>query len=106
MNADKLSHEKIQQLLAAVGMRSKDDVTPAGQVEEYDWGQPRYFKSNELDLIDSFAESTADHLMEEIKRLYRQECTVSVVSSQQSYQNKSEDEERKIDYYLALLYGA
>jgi flagellar motor switch protein FliM len=99
-DADKLSREKIQQLLAAVGTKSKEDTSHDSDVTDYDWRQPRYFKVKELTRIKSFAETAAQELIEEFGRLYQSETTVSVVSAEQRSSGASDEENQQGDYHI------
>jgi len=101
-STDKLSHEKIQQLLAAVGKRAAAETAETESVQDYDWRRPRYFKLDQLQRIEAFAETAAEQLQEQVGGIYREGCTVSAASVEQYYPDESDDEHQKTDYYLAF----
>jgi len=55
---DKLSGEKIQQLLAAVGSQPTNQAEQV-QATVYDWHQPHYFNSEQLKKLDNFTRKLA-----------------------------------------------
>lgn len=98
--ADKLSNEKIQQLLAAVGAKSQEDESQHLDTSDYDWGQPRYFNLKQVEKVGCFAETVAEKCIEEFSRLYQGDCSVSVASTEQLFSSEFDKEERQGGYYI------
>jgi flagellar motor switch protein FliM len=101
--ADKLSHEKIQRLLAAVGVESQEDTSHNIDATDYDWRQPRYFNLEQLGKIESFSETVAAECVEEFSRLYQADSRVSVVSTTERFFCEFKEETEQENYYI--LFG-
>ena len=100
--ADNLSHEKIQQLLAAVGTVPQFGADTNLEAKEYDWLLPRYFSLAQLAKLEAFAKQAARECVQEFSRLYRSDVRVSVVLTTQCFQDKLKAENERADYYIAF----
>ncbi len=103
--ADKLSNEKIQQLLAAVGVESAEDTKQNVEAFEYDWRRPRYFSRNQLNEIKYFAENLAAAATAKFAQFYQTDFEVTTDSISQHFANEflSPSSDRKNgDYYLVF----
>ncbi|MBA7600641.1 hypothetical protein ES703_07699 [subsurface metagenome] len=101
---NKLSQEKIHQLLAAVGSKPTED---AAQIEatEYNWRQPHCFDHNQLNKLNEFTKNLAIVVAEKFTDFCHSEFDVTVVSSTQHFAaellNQTSDSGQN-DYYLAF----
>jgi flagellar motor switch protein FliM len=102
--ADSLSRDKIKQLLAAIGSRPAEDVAQP-ETAEYDWHQPHYFSSKQLNKLNSFAKKIAEIMSSKFAKLYRSDINVTVNSTTQHYGGKLPDKvlsSGQKNYYLAF----
>lgn len=97
--ADKLSKEKIQQLLAAVGVRSQEDTSADIEAVEYNWRQCQYFSLDQSKRLADFSDQVIRHCAEAFSRLYRCEFQVSVVSASQYFHKEIFNKETASDEY-------
>lgn len=97
---DKLSNEKIQRLLAAVGVESQDDTSHNIEAFDYNWRKPRYFNLEQLATIESFSATVVAGCVEEFSRLYQAESRVSVVSTTQRFFCEIKEETEQENYYI------
>ena len=101
---NKLSQEKIHQLLTAVGSKPTED---AAQIEatEYNWRQPHCFDHNQLNKLNEFTKNLAIVVAEKFTDFCHSEFDVTVVSSTQHFAaellNQASDSGQN-DYYLAF----
>ncbi len=99
-----LSREKIQQLLKAVGSEPTEDITQV-EAAEYNWHEPHYFNSEQLEKLDNFAQTAANAVAEKFSKFCRSELNVTIESTTQHFAdeflNQSSDSEQK-DYYLSF----
>ncbi len=102
--ADNLSRDKIRQLLAAIGSQPAEDVARP-EVTEYDWHQPHYFSSSQLNKLNNFAKKIAEVMSGKFAKLYRSDINVTVNSTTQHYAGKLPDKilsSGQKNYYLAF----
>ena len=99
-DTNKLSNEKIQQLLAAVGAKSQEDTSQDANVLEYDWREPRYFNFEQLAKIESFVKTFVTDCADEFTRLYQSDCSVSLVSTTQRFSYALGEEEGQGNCYI------
>jgi len=103
--ADKLTNEKIQQLLAVVGLESAEDTRQNVEAFEHDWCRPRYFSREQLNEIKYFAENIAAAATAKFSQFYQSDFEVTTDSTSQHFANeflhKTSDTEHS-DYYLVL----
>ena len=97
---DKLTHEKIRQLLQAVGARSAEDTSGDLETVDFDWRQARYFNLEQLAKAAAFSENVAAECIEDFSRLYQGPCTVTVVSTNQRFPLALDQENEKQGYYI------
>jgi len=99
-----LSREKIQQLLMAVGSEPTEDLTQV-EAAEYNWQEPHYFNSRQLEKLGGFARTAATAVAEKFSKFCRTELNVTVASTTlhfaDEFLNQSSDSEQK-DYYLTF----
>ena len=97
-----LGREKIQQVLASVGSQKTDDSDKVEAVE-YNWHQPNYFSSKQLEKLDSFTEKVAQNWARKFTQLYHNDFNVAVVSTTQHFADEFiTGNDAQGDYYLAL----
>lgn len=101
---DKLSQEKIQQLLAAVGSRPNACTNEDAVV--FDWKQPRYFNSEQLARLQVFAEAVAAECKTEFFRLYQDDVEVSVVTAEQCFWDGFAEQHGTACYRMMLGNGS
>ncbi len=82
---DKLSKEKIQQLLAAVGQRGGQSVDTDIEAVEYDWRQCQYFDLAQCQRLDEFAAQVADQCTQAFSRLFNRPYEISIVEASQNF---------------------
>ena len=99
-----LSREKIQQLLTAVGSEPTEDITQV-EAAEYNWHEPHYFNSEQLEKLDDFAKTAAAAVAKKFSEFCRCELNVAIASTTQHFAdeflNRPSDSEQK-DYYLTF----
>jgi len=83
-DVDNLSRQKVQQLLAAVGSRPVEDNTQT-QTKEYNWHQPHYFSTEQLEKLDDFAKKFATAISEKFTGLYQSDFEVTPSSVTQHF---------------------
>lgn len=94
--------QKIQQLLEAIGSRQMEPGTKIEAVE-YDWRQPHYFSSRQIEKLEGFAEKVTLACGEKFSRFYHSDFTAKVVSITQHYSGDfTAGESSKSDYYVTL----
>lgn len=97
---DKLSKEKIQQLLAAVGVRAQEDTSADIETVEYDWRLCRYFGLEQCERLAEFSTQLAQRCAESFSGLFRREFNVSVVSAVQHFERELFDSETPTADYM------
>ena len=97
---EKLSHEKIQQLLDAVGAKAREDTSHDLAVVDFDWRQPRYLNLQQRTKANEFAEAVAQQCVKELSRLYQDQCKVSVLSTQERFSRDFDEQEAEQGYYI------
>ena len=99
---DNLSREKIQRLLTAIGSKQAEDTAEVEAIE-YNWHEPHYFNSEQIEKLDIFAKKVAVEVAEKFAGFYRSQFDVTVVSVTQHFAsefiNKHSDSKQG-DYYL------
>lgn len=105
MTADKLSTEKIQQLLAAVGVRSQEDTSADIDAAEYNWRQCQYFGLAQMQRLSEFSEQVAGGCREAFGRLFNRPFEVSVISATQQFNKELYDPQAESTDY-AVGFGA
>ena len=99
-----LSREKIQQILMAVGSEPTEDITQV-EATEYNWHEPHYFNSGQLEKLDDFAKTAATAVAEKFSKFCRSELNVTIVSTTQHFAdeflNPPSDSKQK-NYYLTF----
>jgi len=101
---NKLSREKINRLLAAVGSKPAEDTTQVNATE-YNWRQPHYFDRNQLDKLDDFTKNLAIVMAEKFTEFCQSKLDVTVVSTTQHFAAELLDQASETgqnDYYLAF----
>lgn len=97
-----LSREKIQQLMTAVGSEPTEDITQV-EATEYNWHEPHYFNSEQLEKLGYFTEAVAVAMAQKFSKFCRSEFNVTIASITQHFAdellNQTSDSEQK-DYYL------
>jgi len=97
----KLSKEKIQQILSAVGSRPTE---PNTQIEaaEHNWQRPHPFSRLQLQKLDNFTKTVAHVIAKKFKTLFQGDFNVTATSSSQYFAadvlKQTADSEN--DYYL------
>ncbi|MHC4543189.1 MAG: FliM/FliN family flagellar motor switch protein [Planctomycetota bacterium] len=100
--ANSLSREKMQQLLAAVGSKPKEDTTQM-EAADYDWQQPHYFSSEQLKRLSDLTKEAAKEIAEKFAKFCNNEFDVTVVSTTEHFaaQLRAQDlESKQKNYYL------
>ena len=98
-----LTREKIQQLLAAVGVRPKEDTRQNMDAPEYNWRQPHYFGQNQLKKLSDFTGEVAKKCAEKFTQLYRSDFNVTITSTTQHFAGEiTASDNNKNDYYLGF----
>jgi len=99
-----LSREKIQQLLMAVSSEPTEDITQV-EATEYNWNEPHYFNSEQLEKLGDFVKTAAAAVAEKFSKLCRSELNVTIASTTQHFAdeffNQPSNSEQK-DYYLTF----
>ena len=75
-----LSKEKIQQLLMAMDSEPMEDITQV-EAAEYNWHEPHYFNSKQLEKLDEFAQTAATAVAEKFFEFCRSELNVTIAST-------------------------
>jgi len=103
-SANSLSREKINQLLKAVGSGPTEDTTGINATE-YNWNQPHYFDSKQLNKLDDFTKKVANSMTVKFADFCHGEFDVTVVSTTQHFASEFVEqamESGRDDYYLAF----
>jgi flagellar motor switch protein FliM len=102
----KLTREKIQQLLAAVGSGPAEDNTQI-EAEEYNWRQPHYFTAEKLTKLNTFMETVAIEIAKGLAELCHTNFDVTVNQITQHFADEfiSQTTEEQHNYYY-LAFGA
>jgi len=101
---DSLSRERIQQLLAAVGSRPKEDTAQI-ETTEYSWCQPHYFDQSQLNKLNDFTKQVAEGVAKRFAHFCKSEFDVTVASTTQHFAAELLDQasdSKRDDYYLAF----
>lgn len=98
-----LTKEKIQQLLAAIGVKPDKDSMQNIEVSEYNWHQSHYFDRDQMQKINNFARQASQNIAKNFNRLYHCDFDVIVVSTTQHFASEfiTSDNTRK-NYMLAF----
>jgi flagellar motor switch protein FliM len=100
---NKLTKERIQQLIAAVGSRIAEDEK-SQDYEEYNWLEPHYFNNEHLTKLAELTEQMMVKIREKFVELCRNEYDVSTISTTQHYANELSDKtltnEEKENYVI------
>ena len=102
-----LSREKIQQLLAAVGSESVEDTTQI-EAAEYNWHQPHYFNSAQLNKLNNFTKEVAAAIAKKFGALCNGDFNVTIASTTQHFggefldQTSQDQSQLTGNYYLAF----
>ena len=100
-----LSREKIQQILASIGSQKEDDSNKVEAVE-YNWHQPHYFSSAQLEKLNNFTEKVAQSCSEKFNQLYHSNFDVTIISTTQHFANEFvAADNAPNDYRDAVRYG-
>ena len=101
--ADNLTQERIQQLLAAVGVEAQEDAGHNVDALEYNWREPHFFSKDQLERLDGFAERVAQSCTEKFTQLYHSDFNVTITLVKQHFASdlKVSDESQR-DCYLAF----
>jgi flagellar motor switch protein FliM len=100
---DKLSREKVQQLLAAMGSVSQSDTSCNTDAADYDLRQSRYFNLSQFAKLEEFAGKVAREYVEEFSRLYHGDVKVSVVSTEQCFRDQLKVDNEQNNY--CIMFG-
>lgn len=102
----KLNRQKIQQLLAAVGVESEEDTRSNIDAYDYNWTRPHYFSSGELKELESFTKRLAQSCARKFTRLYHSDFSVTISSTTQYFANEFADSAKDLsDHYLSFGTG-
>jgi len=99
-----LSREKIRQLLAAIGSKPSQDITQM-ETTEYDWHQPHYFNSDQLNRLNDFTKEAAVQLSEKFTQLTHSDFNVTIDSITLHFASElfiKISASGQSDYYLAF----
>jgi flagellar motor switch protein FliM len=101
---NKLTDEKIQQLLACVGIQQSQS-TEQIEAADYDWTQPHYFSREQLEKLEAFAQIISSAVADTFNRFLRSSFEVQPGQIGQQYAQKFINqlfENEQKDYYLIL----
>ena len=104
---DKLTGEKIKQLLAAVGVESIENAKQNVEAFEYDWRQPRYFSREQLTKLNYFAQNVSAAASEKFTQFFQSDFHVTTDSTSQHFANEfiqQDSDNENQDFFL--LFGA
>ena len=99
---DKISYDKIQQLVAAAGRAGQPDSSSDIEAADFDWRKPRYFNQDSLEKLGEFVAKVALECVDGFSRLYQGSAGVSVVSAEQCFQAQLETDSEQEDYWVAF----
>ena len=97
-----LSKEKIQQLLAAVGARPKEDDEQI-ETTDYNWHEPHCFNSKQLKKLDNFTQKVALKAAEKFAGFFKSKFDIKVISTTQHFADELLDQlsgSEQPEYYL------
>jgi flagellar motor switch protein FliM len=103
-STSKLTREKIQQLLAAVGSGPAEDNTQI-EAQEHNWRQPHYFITEKLTKLNTFMETVATEIAKRLAGLCHSNFDVTVNQITQHFADEflnPTPEEQHDYYYLAF----
>ena len=103
---NKLTKERIQQLIAAVGSRTTENEENH-DYEEYNWFEPHYFNNEHLVKLTELTEIMAMNIREKYVDLCRNQFDVSVISTTQHYASELYDKtlnDEEKEYFV--IFGA
>ena len=103
---DKLTSDRIRQLIAAVGAKSHEDTSSDIDAVDFDWRQPRYFNLEQCEKLQGFAETVAGECVEEFSRLYQADSSVSLISAKQCFLPEPDREPEEQGYYVPFGMGS
>jgi flagellar motor switch protein FliM len=104
MSNNKLTKEKIQQLLSALASRPLEDNTQV-QAEEYNWHQPHCFTHAQHNKLEDYTKKISKMIDRRFNTLCHGDFGVTITSTSQHFANELINEaleSRKNDYYLAF----
>ncbi len=102
----KPSRQKVQQLLAAVGIESEEDTRSNIDAYDYNWNRPHYFSSGELKELESFTAKLAQGCARKFTQIYHGEFNVTVSSTTQYFADEFADSAKALsDHYLSFGTG-
>ncbi len=98
-----LSNEKIQQLLAAIGAESEEDIRQNAKAIDYNWQEPRRFNDKQLEKLDIFTKQVAQACAEKFAHLYHSSFNVTIASTSQHFAGEiTASAQAQADYYLCF----
>lgn len=97
-----MTKEKIQQLLASVGVQSHKDADKNIETSDYNWHLSHYFNRSELKKIDIFAQAVAHKIAANFSSLYQNKFDVEVNSITQHFASEFMTSDIKENYFLAF----
>ena len=101
--SDNLTREKIQQLLASVGVESEEDTKGNMEASECNWGKSHYFNVDQVKEINNFAEIVARKCTEKFAQLYNNQFNVKIDSVTQHFGSEFiAPDSTENNYYLAF----
>lgn len=104
-STDNLSKDKIQQLLAAVGVKPENHTDCDMETFDYNWNQPHYFSNSQLKTLDLFTEKVAKECAAKFSQLYHCNFGINILSTTQHFSdqlfNINSDNDSD-DYYIAF----
>ena len=102
----KPNRQKVQQLLAAVGIESEEDTRSNIDAYDYNWTRPHYFSSDELKELESFTKKLAQNCAKKFTRLYHSEFNVTISSTSQYFADELTSSAKACsDHYLSFATG-
>ncbi len=102
----KPNRQKIQQLLAAVGVESEEDTRSNIDAYDYNWSRPHYFSIDELKELESFTKKLAQNCARKFTQLYHSDFSVTISSTTQYFANEFADSAKDLsDHYLSFGTG-
>jgi flagellar motor switch protein FliM len=100
---DNLTKEKIQQLIAAVGVESEEDTKHNIDAFDYNWKQSHFFSKDQLGKLGSFTGNVAQACDKKFTQLYQSDFEVTIISTTQHFASEfAADGSDQSDYYLSF----
>lgn len=100
------SSQKIQQLLAAVGVESEEDTRSNIDAYDYNWTRPHCFSSGELKELESFTKKVAQNCARKFTQLYHSDFSVTISSTTQYFVDEFATSAKDLsDHYLSFGAG-